>query len=137
MKNFTSTKFEYTNTCTCQVYDVDNDTFIDTDYCFGDCWDYQMEDFAEITSDLFNKNETMWWRASGVRLWNGEVGGFFYADTPYSLIKGMTVNSEWIIRGEIFPDRIEYSLSHHDAPMGSSSVVVMVSEDERVSYGLY
>ena len=48
----------------------------------------------------------------------------------------MTVNSEWSIKGKVFNDRIEYSLSHHDS-MGSNTVLTMISEKEREELGLY
>jgi hypothetical protein len=49
----------------------------------------------------------------------------------------MTVRSEWIMRYEVFSDRIEYSLSHHDAPMGSATTIRPVTEEEREEWGLY
>ena len=130
-------KFEYTNSCTCQTYDPEIDEYFDAQDCYGDCWEYTVEDFANITSHLFEANETDWWKVTALRLWNGDVSGFFSASNVQDLIRGMTVNSEWTMRGEVFNDRIEYSLSHHDAPMGSSSVLTMVSENEREEYGLY
>jgi hypothetical protein len=48
----------------------------------------------------------------------------------------MTVRSEWNMTYEVFPDRIEYSLSHHDA-MGSASTLTAVTEEEREELGLY
>lgn len=137
MSTENTVKFEYTNTCSCTFYDEETDEYIETNDCFGDCWDQTIEDFTNITSDLFDKNETNWWRVSGIRLWNGDVGGLFHADSVEKLIEGMTVKSLWIMRGEVFNDRIEYSLSHHDAPMGSSSVLTIITEEEREEYGLY
>lgn len=131
------TKFEYTNTCTCQTYDADLDDYFDAQDCYGDCWEYTLEDFSNITSHLFENNETNLWRVNNLRLWDGDVSGFFKATNVSDLIRGMTVNSEWIMRGEVFDDRIEYSVSHHDAPMGSSTVLTIVSEEEREKYGLY
>lgn len=131
------TKFEYTNTCTCQTYDEILDDYFDAQDCYGYCWDDTLEDFKNITSHLFEKNETNLWRVSNLRLWDGDVSGFFEATNVSDLIRGMTVNSEWIMRGEVFDDRIEYSVSHHDAPMGSSTVLTIVSEEEREKYGLY
>lgn len=133
--NDSKVKFEYTNTCTCQIYDESTDDYSDSDYCFGYCFDEQLEDFKDITSHLFEMNKTGWWRVSDLRLWNREVSGFVLADNVNDLIKGMTVNSEWIIRGEVLEDRIEYSLSHHDA-LGSSSTVTIVTEDQLEEYGL-
>jgi hypothetical protein len=47
------------------------------------------------------------------------------------IIRGMTVNGDWTMRWATYEDRIEYSLSHHDAPTGSVSVLYPVSEAER------
>ena len=129
-------KFEYTNTCTCSSYDIETGENVPSDFCYGDCWEQILEDFANITEHLIEKNETMWWRVKDLALWDGNHGGFFYAENMEDLIRGMTVNSAWIIRGEVFDDRIEYSLSHHDA-MGSSTTLTMVTEEEREKYGLY
>lgn len=130
-------KFEYTNECSCKDYDEDTDNYVDSEHCYGDCWDCVLEDFHNITSHLFHKNETSWWKVSDLRLWNGDVSGFFTADNVTKLIEGMSVNSSWIMRGEIFEDHIKYSLSHHDAPMGSASVLTIVTEEEMEKYELY
>lgn len=129
-------KFEYTNTCTCSSYDEETGEDIPSEFCYGDCWEQTLEDFEAITKHLVEKNETMWWRVSNLRLWDGDISGFFYADSTKDIIHGMTVNSAWIIRGEVFDDRIEYSLSHHDS-MGSSTTLTMVTEQEREELGLY
>lgn len=138
MSMFSTLKsFEITNVCTCTTYDIDTDNESPSDYCFGDCWDEAVDYFTELTSHLFEQNETYFWRISNLRLWNGEYGGFVHARKPIDLIRAMSVNSEWIMRGFIEEDRISYSLSHHDAPMGSNSTVTMVTEEERQEYGLY
>jgi hypothetical protein len=98
--------------------------------CFGDCWEFAVEDFAMVTETLRNENLTDYWKVENLRLWNGEVSGHFQAKTVADLLRGMTVNSEWTMRYEVFADRIEYSLSHHDSPMGSASVLRPVSEEE-------
>jgi hypothetical protein len=82
-----------------------------------------------ITKDLRDSNETYWWKVEDLRLWDREVSGYFQADKIRDLIAGMTVKSEWIMRYSVFADRIEYSLSHHDA-MGSNSVLRGVTEEE-------
>lgn len=130
-------KFEHTNTCTCTYYSEELDEYVESGDCWGDCYDSMIEDMENITSHLFSANETNWWRVSNLRLWNGDVSGYFRADTVAQLITGMTVRSEWIMRGEIFDDHIEYSLSHHDAPMGSSTRLDIVSEEEVEEKGLY
>lgn len=131
-------KGELTNTCTCTVYDEATGEYTDepTTDCFGDCWDMAVEDFAMVTEDLRESNETGWWKVSNLRLWNGEVSGYFHADTVAKLLEGMTVRSEWCMTYEVFADRIEYSLSHHDA-MGSATTLTPVSEEEREEKGLY
>ena len=49
----------------------------------------------------------------------------------------MAVRGEWIMRYEVYEDRIEYSLSHHDAPTGSHTVLTAVSDEQREQLGLY
>lgn len=130
-------KFQYTNSCTCTYMDVDTGESIESDQCFGDCFEFQIEDFSNCADHLFINNETNWWRIKGLRLWDGDKNGLVHAKTPEELLRGMTVNSEWTIRGTIYADKIEYSLSHHDAPMGSHTVVEIVTEEQREEWGLY
>ncbi len=131
---------EITNTCTCLLYEEDGETkSIDEKYgssCFGDCWEFAVEDFAMITEELRNSNETDWWKVEDLRLWSGNVSGYFHGKTVSAIIEGMTVRSEWNMTYKVFSDRIEYSLSHHDA-MGSASTLRPVSDDEREEMGLY
>ena len=131
---------EITNSCTCLTFEEDGETkSVDTEYgstCYGDCWEYAVEDFAMITEELRNSNETDWWKVSNLRLWSGEVSGYFHAKTVADLIEGMTVRSDWRMTYQVFADRVEYSLSHHDA-MGSASTLTVVSEEEREEMGLY
>lgn len=126
--------FTYTNSCTCANDDDENYSEY---YCSGFCWENTLDDFVNITLHLFENNETSWWEVNDLRLWNRDVSGYFEADCIEKFIRGMTVNSEWIMRGKVFEDRIEYSLSHHDAPMGSNTVLKPVSEEKREKLGLY
>lgn len=132
----TGIKFKYTNSCTCAYYDEEKDESIPSLECWGDCWEYVLDDFKEITAHLFDANETNWWKVSNIRLWDGESSGYFFADNVKELIYGMTVNSEWIMTGEVFNDYIQYSLSHHDA-MGSNTTLTIVTEEQREELGLY
>jgi hypothetical protein len=129
--------FEYTNTCTCTYYSEELDQNIESTECYGDCWEFTVEDFLNITEHLFNNNDTNWWKVSNLKLWDGEYGGLIKADNPSELIRGMTVNGEWTMRGQVFDDRIEYSLSHHDAPMGSNTTLTIVSAEGREDWGLF
>jgi hypothetical protein len=119
-----------TNTCSCVSYNEETGDWQDAPECWGDCWDCAVEDFANVTESLRNNNLTDYWKVENLRLWNGEVSGHFQAKTVTDLLRGMTVRSEWTMRYEVFTDRIEYSLSHHDAPMGSRSVLRPVDEEE-------
>lgn len=128
-------EFEITNCCTCTTYNEDTQKWDDTTECYG-CWDDTLYDFNCETHDLQESNETGWWKVSNLRLWSGEVSGYFHATKVEDILRGMTVNSAWTMRYTAYPDRVEYSLSHHDA-MGSASTLTAVSEDERERLGLY
>ncbi len=119
-----------TNGCSCVTYNEETGDWQDAPECWGDCWDCAVEDFENVTESLRNNNLTDYWKVENLRLWNGEVSGHFEAKNVKDLLRGMTVNSEWIMRYEVFADRIEYSLSHHDSPTGSASVLRPVSEEE-------
>lgn len=129
---------EITNTCTCTVYDEEAGEYTDepTSYCFGDCWDFALEDFAMVTEELRDSNNTGWWKVSNLNLWDREVSGYFHATKVDEIINGMTVNSAWSMRYKVFTDRIEYSVSHHDS-MGGNTTLTPVSEEKVEELGLY
>lgn len=129
--------FNITNCCTCEDYDIENDVNIPSGNCYGDCWDQMIEDFTNITEHLFDKNDTMWWKVNNLKLWDGEHSGYIYARSAEELIRGMSVNSEWTMHGQVYSEYIKYSLHHHDSPMGSNSIVTIILEDQREAYGLY
>ena len=129
-------EFEFGNLCSC----MESDDFIMINAlqteCDGICWEMALEDFTDIVSGLFEDNETMWWKVSNLKLWDGNHGGYGYAKDAEDLLRLMTVNSDWNIKGKVFNDRIEYSLSHHDS-MGSNTVVTMITDEQREELGLY
>ncbi len=112
---------ELTNTCTCSVYNEETDIFTDSPECFGDCWDTELEFFGECVKDILS--QASWFRVEAIRLWDGDFDAIFPAKTVADFVRGITVNSEWTLRYQVFADRVEFSLSHHDAPTGSRSVV--------------
>ena len=135
----TTLKGEITNSCTCTIYDNDIGEYTDEPSldCDGTCWEWSVEDFGNVTTELRDSNDTGWWRVSNLRLWDGEVSGYFSAENVEDILRGMTIRGEWIMRYEVFSDRIEYSLSHHDSPTGSTSVLTAISGEQREALGLY
>ena len=123
---------EITNDCTCTLYDDVAEEYTDepAPFCYGDCWEDSVYFFGLCTEDLRNSNPDGWWAVEDIRLWNGNVSGYFQATNVADIIRGMTVNSSWIMRYRVYADRVEYSLSHHDAPMGSGSVLRPMRDDE-------
>lgn len=119
-----------TNTCTCQVYDEDSGEYRDTDYCDGSCWEDSIYTFGLSVQHLLDKSECF--SVSGMRLWNGDFDGYFYAQSVSELVRGMTVNSEWRMDYAVYEDCIAYSLSHHDAPTGSQSLLKPVRDPDSI-----
>lgn len=121
---------EITNNCTCTVYDADSDEHFDAPDCYGECWEDTVHFFELCTEELRNANPSGHWQVENLRLWNGNVSGYFQATNVADIIRGMTVNSSWFMYYRVYADRIEYSLSHHDAPMGSASVLRPADRDD-------
>lgn len=117
---------ELTNTCTCLIADEETHEFVESPECFGDCYETDLLFFGHSVRDFLALSDTF--RVSGIRLWNREVGGVFTANTVAEFVQGITVDSAWYLRYQVFSDRVEFSLSHHDAPTGSSSVVIPLVE---------
>ena len=136
METFIATG-EITNTCTCVQFDEDdNPTNEFVSYCYGDCWYDSVDEFANVTTEFRKKNETDWWHVKDLRLWNGDVSGYFHAEAVEDLLRGMAVRGSWVMRYTVFPDRIEYSLSHHDSPTGSNTVLTIMTQEEVENLGL-
>ena len=117
---------ELTNACTCMDYDDDTDTETPSEWCYG-CWDDSLYSFGFAVEHLLAMSDTF--RVDGLRLWDGEHSGVFHARTVADFVRGITVNSAWVLRYEVFSDRMNYSLSHHDAPCGSATTVRPIMEE--------
>lgn len=130
--------FDIQNTCSCTLFDNDSGTFTDepSSECFGDCWEDSLEFFKSVTEELRDSNETGWWKVENLRLWSGETSGYFKATKADEILLGMAVRGEWHMNACVYPDRIEYSLSHHDSPTGSNTTLRLVTEEEREEWGL-
>ena len=121
---------EITNECSCQNYDADTDTFTDSEYCYGVCWDDTLEMFSYDVADLLEKNPSGVWRIEGLPLWSGSVDGYGEATTASELLRIITVNSSWILRYAIDNDEIHAVLSHHDVPMGGKMTISIAKDTE-------
>ena len=113
--------------CTC-VDDEGNETY--NENCYGDCYEYALEDFAMVVEPLFEVSD--YFKISGIQLWNSTVSGFAKCTTSRELVEAMTVRGEFILRWE-FDDEtnaLEARLSHHDCPMGCRVIVEQADEPE-------
>lgn len=125
----TTTKFEYSNTCSCEAYDHETDETVPSHECYGYCWNNTLEDFAYITEHLFIESN-QGFTITGFPVWNGTIDGRFTARNHRELLDAMTPDStEWRLVGTVYGDRIEAVLSHHDAPTGGRIVVTPIAED--------
>lgn len=108
-----------TTTCTCETYDLETETSAPAEYCYGDCWDMQVEDFANVVEPLFNADTVdnkYPFTIQGIRLWNRTVGGDVLVKDARELVRAMSVDSDYTLRWE-FDDEtnsLGASLSHHD-----------------------
>lgn len=110
----------FTNVCECEEWNEETSEYVPRN-CYGECWEDTLYGFGIAVEHLLKDNS--WFVVENLRLWDGNHSGEFRANTVAELVTGMTVNSEWAMAYEVFSDRIEYSLSHHDAPTGSNSVL--------------
>lgn len=63
------------------------------------------------------------WGIVGFPVWDGTVDGRFEAKDAKTLLRAITVDSEWILRYEVKDGTLFASLSHHDAPTGGAMTV--------------
>ena len=121
---------EYTNTCSCEVWNEETDECVPANDCYGDCWDFTVEDFANITEHLFS-DHNQGFRITGFPVWNGTVDGYFSARNASELLNAITPDrTEWRLEVTVHADHLTGRLYHHDAPMGGNIVVTPFSEEE-------
>ena len=121
---------EYTNTCSCEVWNEETDECVPANDCYGDCWDFTVEDFANITEHLFSEN-SQGFRITGFPVWNGTIDGYFSARNASELLNAITPDrTEWRLEVTVHADHLTGRLYHHDAPMGGNIVVTPFSEEE-------
>ena len=121
---------EYTNTCSCEVWNEETDECVPANDCYGDCWDFTVEDFANITEHLFSEN-SQGFRITGFPVWNGTIDGYFSARNASELLNAITPDrTEWRLELTVHADHLTGRLYHHDAPMGGNIVVTPFSEEE-------
>lgn len=108
-----------TTMCTCEAYDIESDTSRPSDYCYGDCWDMQVEDFGQVVEPLFNRDavgDKYPFTIDGIRLWDRTIGGVALVKNAEDLVRAMSVNSDYTLEWE-FDDEtnnLGARLSHHD-----------------------
>lgn len=108
-----------TTTCTCETYDPATDTSTSSEYCYGDCWDMQVEDFGQVVEPLFDGDTIDGkhpFTIEGIRLWNRTIGGDVLVKDARELVRAMSVDSDYTLRWE-FDDEtnsLGANLSHHD-----------------------
>ena len=115
------------NSCFCAdpehgSLDENDEPYPDDYYCDGICWEAALEDFGQCLSEM-GLSEVDAWEVRGIKLWNRTTGGFFRPKDTEDMMHHLVVNSQWHMEWTMYADRVEYSLSHHDAPMGSASVL--------------
>jgi len=148
METKTEWQGELSNTCSCQNYDEETDTFTDATECYGDCWDDTLYVFKHDLGDWFTNNEEGWWQVNGLPLWDRNVSGTFraipIAKSPTlaggsvakvvsftnarrdieEFLRGITIRGEWSLSYRLDGEVLRLRLSHHDVPMGREFSVV-------------
>lgn len=111
---------KFTNACQCQDYDIETGEWYEATEHISDCWEYQLDDFAYISQDLFDISHTF--RIDGFPTWYGQTGGIFDASNAEELLLAITPrNTEWSLRVTIEQNYLTGVLSHHD---GAGTITV-------------
>ena len=120
---------ELSNSCTCTIYNETTGEFDNTDTCYGDCWDDQLEVFGEFVKEFFDGNELKEWQVDGLPLWERKVSGKFSANKIADFVQGITVRGEWHLFYKLDGETLRVLLSHHDVPTGGVFTVRYAEED--------
>lgn len=98
--------------------------------CYGECYDWAVEDFAECVAPLFK--DTNEFKISGIRLWDRTIGGVARCETALDLVRAMSVQGEFLLQWEFDEETnsLGARLSHHDNPTGSWVTVEAMTDEE-------
>lgn len=110
-----------TTECTCEDYNH-NTGCTPAPHCYGDCWDIQLQTLEDNITHLMQASNG-WWNINNMPAYNNRVSGYFHAQQTHDLAAHMGPRGQWRARWEVFPDRIEYVLTHHDCPTGMTVVL--------------
>jgi hypothetical protein len=108
---------DVTNACMCTDYNEDTDTETPSEYCFGDCGDFQRDYFVECTREFFGTD--MWtkrWEFTNFPTWQGGRNGGLDARNAEEFFDkffgGMRTDFNATVY--VWEDRLTISISHHD-----------------------
>jgi hypothetical protein len=117
--------YELTNSCICEDWDEDTDTYSPSDSCWG-CYEDEMANFkSEILKPWMSANgydEDTELVARGTGMTWQRLSGYAYL-TPDEMVEKLSINGDWTLR---------FTLSDG----GKTLTVVRYSHDEPVGTGL-
>lgn len=116
MKTLEKIRFELTNNCVCQDYNMETDTYSASDTCYG-CWEEEKQLLETCVIYPWMKANKLDWNSaiqiSGSRVnWDAiKVSGI---TTPEDLVDSLSINSEFILRFSLEGKSLTCVRSSHD-----------------------
>ena len=122
---------DITNACTCTNYNEETDEETPSEFCYGDCGEWQQEQFIECTQEFFGTdNWTKRWEFTNFPTWRGGRNGGLYARNAEEFFekffRGMS--TDYTATVYVWEDRLTIRISHHDGS-GIMTVEQGVMED--------
>lgn len=126
--------YELTNSCTCEDWDEETDTYSPSNSCWG-CFDDEMANFkSEILKPWMNANgydEDTALIARGTGMTWQRLDGYAYL-TPNAIVETLSINGDWTLQftlsdGAKTLTAIRYS---HDEPTGTGRIIFELAPDE-------
>jgi len=129
-------EWELSNTCTCESYDEETDTATPADFCYGDCWETEVDSLMECVIQPWAKAQG-WEMDTAIRIqgskmtWLSRSG---YKDTtPENIIESLSINSEFTLRFKFDGKDLSVVRSSHDE-LGALFEFELAPADEDSDY---
>jgi hypothetical protein len=127
-------EYELTNSCRCEDWDEETDTYSPSNSCWG-CFEDDLANFeVEMLKPWMNANgydEDTALVARGTGMTWQRLSGYAYL-TPKQIVEKLAINGEWTLRfsltdGAKTLTAVRYS---HDEPTGTGKIVFEIAPDE-------
>jgi len=127
-----------TSDCTCESYD-DEDNLVPNEYCYGDCWNDQKENFEAfmfmqwaIANDI-KDTDLLHIGGDGIG-WQRRSGYTIAQANTNSIIQNLSINGDFTLRFTLEGEELSVIRSSHDEPTGTGWMTFRLATEEEIEF---